>query len=169
MNKKENMNKIKIVALNGVVLAATIALQMINLPNIVTGVIVNSIFIFMTLHAGVRSSVVLCLLSPFGALISGHLAGPMYPVLPVIAIGNALMVILFSKFYNKSMWKRLLIPAFVKALFIGLIGLLAVNLFLPDKVANFILFGVLGIQFFTAVPGIWFGIKLNAVISRGKG
>ena len=84
----------------------------------------------------------------------------MYPVLPMIALGNLLLVIVLSKLAKRSLILRLLIPACIKALVIGVGGMLLINIFIPDKLSDFLLFTVLGIQFFTAVPGVFLGIKL---------
>ena len=164
MDKIENKNKIKSIALNGIMLALTVALQAVNLPNILTGVIVNSIFVFILFYVGIKSSIILCLLSPLFGFLTGHVPVFMYPVLPMIALGNTLLVVTLQKLEKKSKWLQLLLPALIKALVIGLGGLLMISIFIPDKIQNFIFLTVLGIQFFTAVPGIWLGIKLSKSI-----
>lgn len=168
MDKKNNKQTIRNIALQGIMLAAILALQLINLPNIITGVIVNSIFIFTALYIGTRGAVVLCLLSPLGGILSGHVPAFMYPTLPIIAIGNLLLVSLFSVLRNKKLWLKLFLPAFFKAVFIGLGGLVVMQLLVTDKVGNWLVFPVLGIQFFTAIPGIWLGITLFENLRKGN-
>ena len=141
-------------------LAIIVAMQAVNMPNIITGVFVNAILIFVSLYVGMKSAVVLCLLSPFCGFITGHVPVVMYPVLPMIILGNLLLVFALSKLANKSLILRILIPAFIKALIIGIGGMILTHIFIPDKLNDFVLFTVLGIQFFTAVPGILLGIKL---------
>ena len=51
---------------------------------------------------------------------------------------------------------------------VGFVGMLMVQIFKPEKIADFILFMVLGIQFFTAVPGIWLGIKISEKAKENK-
>lgn len=166
MDKKNNKQIIRNLALQGIMLAVILSLQVTNLPNIVTGVFVNSIFIFTALYIGTRGAVVLCILSPLGGILSGHVPAFMYPTLPVIAIGNVLLVGLFSMLVNQNLWLRLILPAFIKALFIGLGGLVIMEFFVPEKLANWLVFTVLGIQFFTAIPGIWLGIKLFKKLNK---
>ena len=84
----------------------------------------------------------------------------MYPILPVIALGNVLLVVILKKIHNKATWMKLILPSLGKALLIGFGGTMVVKFFVPDNLANWLVLGVLGIQFFTAVPGIWLGIKL---------
>ena len=98
----ENKNKIRAIAITGIMLAITVALQTINLPNIVTGVIVNSIFVFVLYYVGLKSAVTLSLLSPLYGFLTGHVPILMYPVLPMIVLGNILMVVTLSQFQNKS-------------------------------------------------------------------
>lgn len=160
MNTLDNKKRINTIALNGILLALILALQMVNLPNLVTGVVVNAVLVFILLYSGLRAAVTICLLSPLGALITGHMVGPMYPILPVIALGNVLLVVILKKIHNKATWMKLILPSLGKALLIGFGGMMVVKFFVPDNLANWLVLGVLGIQFFTAVPGIWLGIKL---------
>ena len=157
----ENKNKIRAIAVTGIMLAITVALQAVNLPNIVTGVIVNSIFVFIFFYVGLKSAMTLCLLSPLSGFVTGHLPAIMYPVLPIIAIGNCFLILVLSNLKSSSTWAKILLPSFIKALIIGLGGKLMVHLFVPDKIHDFWIFSVLEIQFFTAMLGIWLGLKLR--------
>ncbi len=157
----ENKNKIRAIAITGIMLAITVALQAINLPNIITGVIVNSFFVFVFYYVGLKSAITLSFLSPLFGFLTGHVPVLMYPVLPMIALGNILMVVALSKLQNKSVWLKLLLPSSLKALVIGIGGKYMISIFIPDKIQSFLLFSVLGVQFFTALPGIWFGMKLR--------
>ncbi len=156
-----NRNKTRNIALNGIMLAVIIALQAINLPNLLTGIIVNAILVFVYLYVGIKSAIILCLLSPFCGFITGHVPVVMYPVLPMIAIGNSLLIISLNILKNKSIWLKILIPSLIKAFIIGFGGLLLINSFIPNKINDFLKFSVLGIQFFTAIAGIYLGIKLS--------
>ena len=141
-------------------LAVIMALQAINLPNLVTGVLVNAILVFVYIFSGIKSAVLICLLSPFCGFITGHVPVLMYPVVPMIVLGNCTLILLLSKLEKKSMFIKLFVPALIKAAIIGVGGFMLVNIFLADKTGNFLLFSVLGIQFFTAVPGVLLGLKL---------
>ena len=156
-----NRYKIRNIALNGIMLAVIIALQAINLPNLLTGIIVNAILVFVYLEVGIKSAIILCILSPFCGFITGHVPVIMYPVLPMIALGNSLMLISLSKLENKSIWLKLFIPSLIKAFIIGIGGFLLIYYFIPDKIGNYLMFSVLGIQFFTAISGIALGLKIS--------
>ena len=166
MDKNQNKNRIRNITLNGIMLAVIVALQAVGLPNLFTGVIVNSILVFVSIFIGLRSVFILCILSPFCGFITGHVPVFMYPVIPMIVVGNLLLVIVLSKLEKKSLILRMLIPACIKALIIGIGGLILINIFIPDELSDFVLATVLGIQFFTAVPGIFLGIKLAEKIKQ---
>ena len=150
--------------LNGVMLALVVALQTVNLPNFITGIIVNAILVFILLFVGIRSALILSLLTPLCGFITGHVNALIYPVVPTIILGNVLFISIIYKLKEKSLWLQILIPSLVKALIIGIGGYVLVRLFIPNKIENFVLFSVLGIQFFTAVPGVLLGIKLSKSI-----
>lgn len=164
MDTEEKRLKIKHLALNGVMLAIILALQMINMPNIITGIIVNAVFIFVTIYAGINYSFILCILSPLVGIVTGHVIAPMYPVLPVIALGNIALVVLYNKFKSKKIWLRCVMPSLIKAIIIGGIGWLVINYFVPENLAYWVVLPVLGVQFFTAIPGVWLGEKLREKI-----
>lgn len=166
MKKSHNNSIIRNIALNGIMLALIIALQAVNLPNIITGILINSILIFITIFIGVKNSIILCLLSPFGALITGHLPPFMHPVLPAIALGNLVMIFVYNRIMNKPIILRILIPSIFKAVIIGVVGFILVHTFIPNKISNYFVFSILGFQFFTALPGIWLGIELSKKIIK---
>ena len=161
MDKIENKKRIRAITINGIMLSITVAIQAANLPNIVTGVIVNAIFAFILFYIGIKSALTLGFLSPLFGFVTGHLPAIMYPVLPIIAIGNCFLILVLSNLKNSSTWAKILLPSFIKALIIGLGGKLMVHLFVPDKIHDFWIFSVLEIQFFTAMLGIWLGLKLR--------
>ena len=164
MNRIENKKRIRNIALNGVMLALVVALQAVNLPNIITGIIVNAILVFILLFVGIRSALTLSLLTPLCGFITGHVNALLYPVIPAIILGNVLFVFIIYKLKEKSLWLKIFIPSFVKALIISAGGKALIYLFIPNEIEAFVLYSFLGIQFFTAVPGVLLGYKLSKSI-----
>ena len=64
-----------------------------SLGQLVTGSLVNFVLIAACLLAGWKSGLVIALLSPFFAKLFG--IGPIYPILPVVALGNATLVAVY--------------------------------------------------------------------------
>lgn len=157
---KDKKSKIYTVAMAGVSLAMILAIQLINLPNIITGIAVNSIFVVVSKRVGFRSALSIGLLSPFGGMISGHLPVPLYPLLPVIVTGNISFIFAYSLLRKSNFFARIAIPSFSKAFIIAGIGYLIIQqLNLSDKV-QWLALPVLGLQLVTAAVGIIVGEQL---------
>lgn len=153
-------NRIDLLTQTGVFLAVLLSVQIIGLPNPVTGTAVNSILIFASLKLGVRYALILATLSPVGGMIAGHLPAPLYPVLPVIVCGNYMLVVLYRFLLRRHILVRFLIPALLKGILIGGAGLMIVKMLDLGRMVNWLLLPVLGLQFFTAFAGILAGEKL---------
>lgn len=152
----------------GIFLAVLLAVQLLGMPNFVTGALVNGIFIFVLLQIGLRHALLLALLSPIGGIMSGHLPAPLYPLLPIIICGNFLLIGLYKIFYRYSAIIRLVMPSAIKGLLIGWAGTIVIHILnLSDKVKWFIM-PVLGIQFFTAIVGLIIGEKAFQAFNRDR-
>lgn len=163
-NLKQNKKTIYTVAMAGVSLAMILAVQFLNLPNILTGIAVNSIFVVVSKRVGFRSALSLGLLSPFGGMLTGHLPLPLYPVLPAIVIGNILFIFFYSLLRNKHIAARLIFPATSKGIFIGIIGWAILHqLHLGDNV-KWLALPIFGLQTVTAGLGIILGEQLLKLI-----
>ncbi len=161
--------KLAVAARTGIFLAVLLAVQLVGLPNPVTGTVVNAIFVFVLLYNGLRHALILAFLSPLGGIVSGHLPAPMYPVLPVIVCGNFALIGLYFIFSGGSMPLRLVLPALAKGLIIGVAGYKIVQILDLMETAKWLLMPVLGIQFFTAVAGLFVGERLFQSLLRGRG
>ncbi len=161
--------KLALAARTGIFLAVLLAVQLVGLPNPLTGTIVNAIFIFVLLYNGLRHALILAFLSPLGGIVSGHLPAPMYPVLPVIVCGNLSLVVLYFIFSKRGMSLRLVLPALAKGVIIGGAGYMIVQILDIMATAKWLLMPVLGLQFFTAVAGLFIGEKLYQSLLRGRG
>lgn len=159
MKNAAKRNNLVEVAQAGVFLAVLMAVQLVGMPNPVTGTLVNSILIFTSLRLGLRYALMLATLSPIGGMIAGHLPAPLYPVAPVIVCGNYLLVFLYRLLLRNHMIVRLFFPALVKGMLIGLAGVVIVKVLNLGSTVNWLLAPVLGLQFFTALAGILMGEK----------
>jgi len=153
----------------GIFLAVLLAVQLVGLPNPVTGTIVNALLLFVLLRLGARYALMLGILSPIGGIVSGHLPAPLYPVLPVIMTGNLLMLAGYFILQRFPAPVRYSAPALAKALLIWGAGSMIVSfLKLGDKV-QWLFMPVATIQFFTAAIGMFVGEKFyNAVSQHDK-
>lgn len=79
-----------------VLLALTLAVQFLGLPQWFTGPLVNAFLLLSSSLVGMGSGVVIGLLTPWIALLRGILPPPLAPMVPFIMLGNALLVAVFS-------------------------------------------------------------------------
>jgi len=74
----------------------TLAMEMIGLPQPVTGPIVNLMLILTTLILNPIAAVILGTITPTVAVIRGQLPAILMPMVPFIILGNALLVLTFG-------------------------------------------------------------------------
>ncbi|MBQ2741824.1 MAG: hypothetical protein IJF32_03385 [Oscillospiraceae bacterium] len=72
-----------------------------SLGQMVTGSLVNFVLVAATLLVGWKSGLVIALLSPFFAKLFG--IGPIYPILPVVALGNATLVGVYAFIMSRTL------------------------------------------------------------------
>lgn len=152
--------------LTAIFLSIIIALQMLGFPKLITGVIVNSIYILLYLSADIKSVVMLALLTPTVSFFTGHFQFFMAPMVPFIALGNVSMVLCYRFFSDRNDAFRVFVPAFLKALIIGISGAVMAESIAGDPASEMAFHLVIVIQFFTAVPGIVLGEYLHFRISK---
>lgn len=113
------MSKTRQYATVGIMLALILACQTMNMPQLITGSIVNAVLVFTLLYIGSSSAIILSILSPIGAFLSGILPSIMLPLLGIVAIGNVLLVVSLKITNKSNYFIRLIIPSTIKSLFIG--------------------------------------------------
>lgn len=172
--------KVRSIAYTGLFLALLLVVQFAtkSLGQLVTGSAVNCLLIAAALIAGIGPGIAVAVLSPFFAAVLGIAAAP-YPIVPVIAIGNIVLVVtyclLFQTFASTSLPQRLftwgsaiLAGALLKflVLFLGITKLLLPMLSnIPAQNAA-VLANTFGVtQFFTACIG---GVIGALIIPRIK-
>lgn len=76
-------------------LALTAIIQMIGLPQPITGPLINAILILSVLLIGPKHATAIGILTPVAALIRGHLPPVLAAMIPFIAFANAVYILLF--------------------------------------------------------------------------
>lgn len=144
--------------ITAIFLAINLALQIAGLPKVVTGIIVNAIYIFLYHSCDLRHVFMLAVLTPLLAFFTGHLPPPLMLMAPFIAAGNIALALCYHMMKNnKKKAVRAAVPAVVKALAIAIPGVFAAGKLGLDNAALWTVHIVISIQFFTAVPGILLG------------
>lgn len=172
----ENKKKIRWITRTGVFLAVLIVVQVItaSLGNtLVTGSFVNAILITSVMFNGLSSGIVIALVSPFIAKLIG--IGPLWTLIPFIALGNITLVILWYVIGKRNLLKKpvasgicaVLVGAFGKflVLYLSIVKIVVPLVLELPKPQSDVVSGMFSIpQLITALIG---GI-LALIVSRGS-
>jgi hypothetical protein len=79
-----------------ILLALTLAFQMLKLPQPMTGPAINAMLFVSTAAVGVWGGVIIGALTPWIAFINGILNPALSPAIPFIMLGNAVLCIIFG-------------------------------------------------------------------------
>ena len=135
---------------------------------LVTGPLINAIFILVLFLVGIRSALILCLIPSLMALAGGLLPAVLAPAIPFIMISNAIYVIsieyLFknSKEEIKGFWTGVIIGSALKFIFLFLSVNIIVKLLVKQELAAKVAQMMSWPQFATAIAGgiiAWFILK----------
>jgi hypothetical protein len=91
-----------------------IAISAMGMPQAITGPLVNALLLLTVLSNGVSQAILVGMVTPLGAALSGILPLPLWVMIPFIALGNALFVSVFGAFQTRNRWLALGAAAFVK-------------------------------------------------------
>lgn len=130
---REAMTSTVWIARTAVLLALTVAIQMLGLPQPVTGPAVNAMLILTALLVTPAAGVVVGIFTPVIALWRGILPAPLAPMVPFIALGNALLVLVFVLIYRRQASLAVVTAAIVK--FVVLSTAVRVFVTVPEPVA----------------------------------
>ncbi|HHV82451.1 MAG TPA: ECF transporter S component [Tepidanaerobacter syntrophicus] len=78
-----------------ILLAITLAFQMLGFPQMVTGPAVNAMLLISGTYVGIIGAVIIGMLTPLIAFVRGILAPPLAPMIPFIMVGNAVLIIAY--------------------------------------------------------------------------
>ncbi|MDP2736427.1 MAG: hypothetical protein Q8O59_01425, partial [bacterium] len=146
--KEQVLEKVNVQALTGFLTLAGTAtiLPFFIHVQLLTGPIINAIFVLALFLVGIRSALVICLIPSLMALSGGLIPAILAPVVPFIMVGNAIFVLTIDWFYNnakdnnKGYWLGIILGAALKFAFLFLsvsfIGRLLIKQELAVKVAE---------------------------------
>ncbi|MGB9662414.1 MAG: ECF transporter S component [Moorellaceae bacterium] len=125
---------IRFLTTTALLLALTVAVQMVGLPHPVTGPLVNAMLLLATLTVGIAGGVFIGVLTPWVALLRGILPPLAQPITPFIMVANTTLVIAFGLLARLNPWLALLVAALCKyGVFVVVLKFILV---LPPKLAQ---------------------------------
>lgn len=167
MNKNFTTKKL---VQTGLMLALALVFQVgfASFAQVAVGPLVNMVLFITAMMVSPISAVFVGLLTPLVAFLMGIMG--MFPLVPVIAIGNALLVVVFSYFYNKKTIKfneyiGLIVSAFVKFAFLATAVRIILPMFVP-KVPPVLVTALSFNQFITAMVGGVLALVIVKVLNK---
>ncbi|WP_350343306.1 hypothetical protein PRVXH_002373 [Proteinivorax hydrogeniformans] len=154
---------VRFITQTGILLAITLTFQMLGLPQMVTGIVVNAMLVLAALSVGIYGSIIVGGLTPLIAFIRGILPPILGPVIPFIIISNWALIIIFMIFYKRNKFIAVACSSFGKFLILTFVVRLIVDI--PPEPAAMLQLP----QLFTATLGgilaitIWPAIKRNII------
>ena len=103
-----------------ILLGISVLAPVLGLPQLFTGTLVNAALLAAVVLVGPRAAVSIGVLPSLFAVMSGQLPGPLAPLVPLIIVGNTLLVLVFERARRRG-W-RLGVTAAAAAKFCWLFG-----------------------------------------------
>jgi hypothetical protein len=83
-------------------ISITVAVEMVGLPQPLTGPFINFMLILTTLLISTLAGVAVSFITPLLAVLRGQLPAPLAPMVPFIIFANVLFVVIFGLVYQKK-------------------------------------------------------------------
>lgn len=119
----------------------------------ITGPIVNAVLFITTAVLGVKYGIFAGLLPSVISLFTGLLPLVLWPMIPFIIIGNAILVLLFHSLRQKNYWLGVSVSSAMKFLFLLGASRTVIQFFIKQPIASKISAMMSLPQFFTALAG----------------
>jgi hypothetical protein len=146
----------KLVLIRTLQFCAFVAVAVITpyfLNQFVTGSIINALFFITAEMMGIEAAFLLCLIPSLFSLSVGFLPLALAPMIPFIMVGNALLVLIFSKLKNKNFWLAAISASVIKFLFIYGASILLFNFAFKGNLPKTVLLMMSWSQLITALAG----------------
>jgi hypothetical protein len=131
------------------ILALTIVIQLIGLPQLLTGPMVNCFILLAGYLINPLAGIIIGLFTPLVALLRGTLPAPLMLAIPFIMLGNGLFVYLGTRFTKNLPAKVCSLILAAVAKFLVLTGAVTFIITVPAKIGNALMFP----QLITALIG----------------
>jgi len=130
-----------------ILLAIALIFQMGGFPQFITGPLINTVLYLAAMIVGWQGGMLIGILTPVIASIRGILPPPLTPLIPFIALGNSILVILFFWLQSKNKIAGIIIASLAK--FLLLVSAVKLVVQVPPAIAQMMSFP----QLITALAG----------------
>ncbi len=151
---------IKWISRTAFLLAIALVFQMGGFPQFITGPLVNTVLYLAAVIVGWQGGILIGIFTPIIAAMRGILPPPLAPLIPFIALGNAILVILF--FWLKSKNNILAIIIASSAKFLILVSAVKILVQVPPAIAQMMSFP----QLITALVGGFIALLIVKIFKK---
>jgi hypothetical protein len=95
-------------------LGISMVAPLLRMPQLVTGSIVNATLLVTAVVLGPRAAISVGILPSVFAVVSGQLPARLVPLVPLIMVGNALLVTVFHRLRGRGWWTGVVAASVVK-------------------------------------------------------
>lgn len=154
------MNNIRFVTRTALLLAVTVVCQMLRPlitlsglgSTLVIGSLVNTSLAVSSVVVGLWGGIIISIAAPIIAFMQQHIA--FVWMIPIVAAGNAVLVILYGGFYKKNKWVAIGLSSLVKAVVLYFLVKAAIGVVMvPEPAAKTMSLMFSWPQFITAAAG----------------
>jgi len=143
-----------------ILMALTLAIQMMGMPQYVTGPLVNTMLYVAAVFVGIWGGVAIGLITPVIAFWRGILPPPLGPMIPFIALGNVILVIVYGLLEKRNKYVAVVAASIIK--YLVLAGAVRLIVAVPPKIAQMMQVP----QLITALAGGAIAILLSEILIR---
>jgi hypothetical protein len=143
-----------------ILMALTLAIQMMGMPQYVTGPLVNTMLYVAAVFVGIWGGVAIGLITPVVAFWRGILPPPLGPMIPFIALGNVILVIVYGLLEKRNKYVAVVAASIIK--YLVLAGAVRLIVAVPPKIAQMMQVP----QLITALAGGAIAILLSEILIR---
>jgi hypothetical protein len=141
-------------------MALTLVIQMMGMPQYATGPLVNAMLYVASVFVGIWGGVAIGLITPIIAFWRGILPPPLGPMIPYIAIGNAVLVIVYGFVAKHNKYAAVAAASVIK--YLVLASAVRFVVAVPPKIAQMMQVP----QLITALAGGVIAILLSEILIR---
>jgi len=154
--------RIRWISRTAILLAIALVFQMGGFPQFITGPLVNTVLYLATMIVGWQGGILIGIFTPVIAAMRGILPPPLAPLIPFIALGNSILVILFFWLKSKNKIFGIIIASVVK--FLILVSAVRLLVQVPPAVAQMMSFP----QLITALAGGFIALLVMNIFKRAN-
>jgi hypothetical protein len=166
--KALSLKKEKVLVLTkfGILLAVCLIAPLIK-QQLITGSLVNAALFTSTALLGIEAGLLISIIPSLAALSLGLLPSALASMVPLIILGNAILVIVFNHFKERNFWQGVFWASFLKFMFLYGSSSLIMSLFLRKEILASAALMMGWPQLITALSGgliAWFVLGLTKAL-----